>query len=113
MKWKKRADIKDTNTQILKIDNFRDVSREFLEIRNKTLSEEEKIKSKISKNVDSYYVNENKIDGELTDSMQCSPTSISQSSNPWNIRLRHKQFSYNVTIFEKGLPGSTCAVSVN
>lgn len=82
MKWKKQADIKDTNTQILKIDNFRDVSREFLEIRNKTLSEEEKIKSKISKNVDSYYVNENKIDGELTDSMQCSPTSISQSSNP-------------------------------
>lgn len=82
MKWKKRADIKDTNTQILKIDNFRDVSREFLEIRNKILSEEEKIKSKISKNVDSYYVNENKIDGELTDSMQCSPTSISQSSNP-------------------------------
>ena len=50
--WKKRADIEAIHTQILKIDDFSDVSRDYSEIKTKTLSEEDKIKSKISKNLD-------------------------------------------------------------
>ena len=33
MKWKKRADIEANHTHILKVDNFRDVSRDYLRIK--------------------------------------------------------------------------------
>ena len=71
-KWKKRSDIEVTHTQILKIDDFRDVSRDYLKIRIKTLFTENKIKNKISNDLDSYNVNEEKTDIELVDSRQCS-----------------------------------------
>ena len=50
-KWKKRA----IHTQVLEIDRFRDVSRQrcYLGKRMKTWLEEDKIKSKISNNLNS------------------------------------------------------------
>ena len=73
MKWKKRAITNGRNaihTQILEIDNFRDINHQrcYSEKRIKTLLEEDKIKSKISNNLNSYYINEDKINIEVTDS---------------------------------------------
>ena len=56
-KQKKQADSDSIDTQILKIDDFRDVTRDYLEIKIKILLEEDIIKNKISNNLDLYYLN--------------------------------------------------------
>ena len=63
-KWKKSTDIDAIHTQILKIDNIRDSSKDDLEMRIKTLLEEDKIKNNISNNLDSFDVNKETINIE-------------------------------------------------
>ena len=91
--WNIWADTDAIHTQILKIDNFRDASRAYLEIRIKNLFGEDKIKNEINNNLNSYLINEEKIHTELIDSRQCFPHRSHKNQIIWNNNIRRKCFS--------------------
>ena len=71
--WKKDSNIDNIYKQILKIDDFTEISKDYLLARLATLSNEQKIKIKLLNNSASYSVNEELIDLQTVKTMQYSP----------------------------------------
>ena len=71
--WKKGSNIDNIYKQIIKINDFTDISKDYLLARLATLSNEQKIKIKLLNNSASYSVNEELIDLQTVKTMQYSP----------------------------------------
>ena len=71
--WKKGSNIDNIYKQIIKINDFREISKEYLLVRLATLSNEQKIKIKLFNNFSSYSVNEELVDLQTVKAMQYSP----------------------------------------
>ena len=66
MKNNNRADVDNIHKQITKTVDFENITKEFLDDRIHTLITDWKIKNKINRNADSYYVYEKEIDTKIT-----------------------------------------------
>ena len=75
--WKTGSNIDNIYKQIMKINNFKEFSKDYLLARLATLSNEQKIKIKLLNNSASYSVNEELIDLQTVKTMQYSPRSPS------------------------------------
>ena len=71
--WKKGSNTDNMHKQIIKINDFKEISKDYLLARLATLSNEQKIKIKLFNNSASYSVNEDLIDLQTVNSMQYSP----------------------------------------
>ena len=71
--WKKGSNIDNRYKQIIKINDFTEISKDYLLPRLATLSNEQKIKIKLLNNSASYSVNEELIDLQTVETMQYSP----------------------------------------
>ena len=71
--WKKGSNIDNRYKQIIKINDFTEISKDYLLARLATLSNEQKIKIKLLNNSASYSVNEELIDLQTVKTMQYSP----------------------------------------
>ena len=70
--WKKGSNIDNIHKQIIKINDFIEISKDYLLARLEPLSNEQKIKIKLFNNSASYSVNEDLIDLQTVNSMQYS-----------------------------------------
>ena len=71
--WKKGSNIDNIYKKIIKINDFTEISKDYLLARLATLSNEQKIKIKLLNNFASYSVNEELIDLQTVKTMQYSP----------------------------------------
>ena len=71
--WKKGSDIDNIYKQIIKINDFKEISKDYLLARLPSFLNEQKIKVKLFNNSASYSVNEELIDLQIVNSMQYSP----------------------------------------
>ena len=71
--WKKGSNIDNIHKQIIKINDFKEISKDYLLARLATSSNEQKIEIKLFNNSASYSVNEDLIDLQTVNSMQYSP----------------------------------------
>ena len=71
--WKKGSNIDNIHKQFIKINDFKEISEDYLLARLATLSNEQKIRIKLFNNSAFYSVNEDLIDLQTVDSMQYSP----------------------------------------
>ena len=67
--WKKGSNIGTIYKQIIKINDFKEISKDYLLARLATLLNEQKIKVKLFNNSASYSVNEELIDLQIVNSM--------------------------------------------
>ena len=70
--WKKDCNIENLYEQIIKINDFKEISKDYLLARLATLLNEQKIKIKLFNKSASYSVNEESIDLQTVKSMQYS-----------------------------------------
>ena len=71
--WKKSSNIDNTYKQIIKINDFKEISEDYLLAGLATLSNEQNIKVMLFNNSTSYSVNEELIDLQTVNSMHYSP----------------------------------------
>ena len=71
--WKKVISIDNIYKQIININDFKEISKNYLLARLANLSNEQKIKMKRFNNFTSYSVNEELIDLQTVKTMHCSP----------------------------------------
>ena len=71
--WKKGSNIDNTYKQIIKINDFKEISEDYLLAGLATLSNEQNIKVKLFNNSTSYSINEELIDLQTVNSMHYSP----------------------------------------
>ena len=80
--WKKGSNIDNIYKQIIKINDFTKISKDYLLARLATLSNEQKIKIKLLNNSASYSVNEELIDLQTVKTMQYSPPRLPIADTP-------------------------------
>ena len=94
-----RANINSIHEEIVKVINFKSISKEFLNARIEMPLQNEKIKNRLNRNKNSYHLHESLLDSSMTDLLPSTQKSPSNPDTPQFTRTPNQtsiiDFSHN------------------